>query len=131
MELGYNHMIKYIISGDTRVIRSLFSKFTSKTEYKKIRTFTYYIPAPPDRKNGYQEKEFDQIFNYLMDNDFDLVDIKTEACAGSKSAGMWLVCILGAKTNHACKFDLDIDYAQVAGQQETYIKIDPSIIHDS
>jgi hypothetical protein len=60
------------------VIRSLFAKISKKPNYLKIRSFTYYIPAPPGRKTGYQEKEFDHIIAYLIGKDFDIINFKIE-----------------------------------------------------
>ena len=33
----------------------------SGNKMKEFKTFTYFIPAPPHRKNGYREKEFDKM----------------------------------------------------------------------
>lgn len=112
------------------MINSLIKKFSPKMHYVKVRSFTYYIPAPPERKNGYQEKEFDQIFDHLMSLDFDILDFKTQAYAGEKSSGMWIVCILGAKTEKAAKYNLDIEYTDISKTMESHIQLDPSIEHD-
>lgn len=112
------------------MIRSLFAKISKKPNYLKIRSFTYYIPAPPGRKTGYQEKEFDHIFDYLMENEFDIIDYKLESCSNDSSSGMWIVCILGAKSNKSKDISLEIDYAQIASNNVQHIKLDPSIEHD-
>jgi hypothetical protein len=112
------------------VIRSLFTKNSNKQDYLKVRSFTYYIPAPPNRKTGYQEKEFDHIFDYLMENEFDIIDYKLESCSNDSSSGMWIVCILGAKTLKAKNISLEVDYTQIAAQKVQHIQLDPSIEHD-
>ena len=104
--------------------------FSNKQQYKRTRTFTYFVPAPPNRKTGYQEKEFDQICDFLVGKDFDILDIKMEAFASDTAAGVWILCILGARTTKAATMSLDIDYSHVAGLQTQHIKTDPLIEHD-
>ena len=112
------------------MFNSVKSFFTNKEAYIKTRTYTYFIPAPPNRKTGYQEKEFDQICDYLVGKNFDILDIKMEAFANDTAAGVWILCILGAKSNEAAIMSLDIDYSLVAGLQSQHIKTDPLIEHD-
>ena len=104
--------------------------FNKDREYIKTRTFTYFIPAPPNRKTGYQEKEFDQICQYLLEKDFDLIDIKMQSFGSDTAAGLWILCILGAKTQAAASMSLDIEYSQVANQHPQHIQTDPLIEHD-
>lgn len=59
-----------------------------------VQTFTYFIPAPPDRKHGYREKSFDQLIQKLTKMDFKLVDIKTQAVNNNSVAGMWVIVSL-------------------------------------
>ena len=112
------------------MLNSVLGAFNKKSAYIKIRTFTYFIPAPPSRKTGYQEKEFDSMTEYLLGKNFDLIDIKMESYSQSNSAGVWMICILGAKTQEAANMNLEIDYAQVVQGQEQYIETDPLIEHD-
>lgn len=105
-------------------------KIFNQTNYISVKSFTYYIPAPPGRKTGYQEKEFDHIVAYLIGKGFDIIDFKMQACANETSSGVWILCLLGAKTQLAAKMDIDIDYTQVASEKEQYIKTDPSIEHE-
>ena len=112
------------------MINSLINKFSHQKSYKKVRSFTYHIPAPPQRKNGYQEKEFDQIFDHLMGLEFDILDFKTQAYAGEKSSGMWIVCLIGAKTEKAANLNLDIEYIDVSKEMSGHIQLDPSIEHE-
>lgn len=86
-------------------ITNIFGRF-SKNSYKAIKTFTYFIPAPPQRKAGYREKEYDQIFYNLLQKDFELLDFKNE----SVENGMWIICVLGATTEESAKFNLDIHH---------------------
>lgn len=143
-------LVSYCYSGEFNVllsyIRNIFSHVDSKVErsptknnsvpqktsgdYLGKKTFTYYIPAPPQRKNGYQEKEFDHIFSYLMQEGFDIIDFKLVSGSGENSNGMWIVCLLGALTQEALERELDIDYAQIASLRQTTIQLDPSIEHE-
>jgi hypothetical protein len=112
------------------VFQSVLEVFKRKPKFHAIRTFTYYIPAPPNRKTGYQEKEFDQISDYLVGKDFDIMDIKMETIASATTAGMWVICILGAKTKQAASMSLEIEYSDIASQKKQYIHTDPLIEHD-
>lgn len=112
------------------MFRSIIAKIFGNKKYISIKTFTYYLPSPPDRKTGYQEKEFDQIMNYLIGKNFDIIDFKMQACANEKSSGVWILCMLGAKTIEASKFELDIDYNSIVLSKEQPIQMDPSIEHE-
>lgn len=56
----------------------------------KLQTFTYYIPSPPERKNGYREKEFDRILLNIIKSGFELKGISSQ---GDQN-GMWLIATL-------------------------------------
>jgi len=112
------------------VLQSITNLFRKKKEYKAIKSFTYYIPAPPDRKSGYQEKEFDQIFSHLMKNGFDIIDTKMQSASSNNASGVWVFCLLGAKTNEAAERDIEVDYTTISNGAEQIIKLDPSIEHD-
>jgi hypothetical protein len=112
------------------VLKSALSKIFGSENYLAIKTFTYYLPSPPDRKTGYQEKEFDQITSYLIGRNFNIIDFKMQACANEKSSGVWIMCILGAKDQAAANMDLDIDYNSIVLNKENKIEIDPSIEHE-
>ena len=103
---------------------------TNRQPYKKKRTFTYFIPAPPNRKTGYQEKEFDHLSDYLVGKNFDIIDIKMESYSSESSSGVWILCILGAKTDEAANMKIDIDYSDLIDDSKEYIKTDPLIEHD-
>lgn len=112
------------------MFQSVLDVFKRKQKYHAIRTFTYFIPAPPNRKTGYQEKEFDQISDHIRGKNFDIIDIKMEAFANSSAAGVWIVCLLGAKSSEAASMNLEFEYSEVASQKEQYIHTDPLIEHD-
>ncbi|MBL7666020.1 MAG: hypothetical protein JNM93_12870 [Bacteriovoracaceae bacterium] len=79
----------------------------SRQKYYTIKTFTYFIPAPPNRKKGYQEKEFDKLTYELVKHGHEIISISTQAIASSTTAGMWVLCTLGATTKKAAELDLD------------------------
>ncbi len=68
----------------------LSSVLKSFMQYK-LRTFTYYIPSPPKRKTGYQEKEFDQLVAYINKENFKIENIQTQLSSNHESSGMWVV----------------------------------------
>lgn len=61
---------------------------------EKIRTFTYYIPAPPTRRSGYREKEFDKLMADIVDLGFSIKSLATQSHTGENSSGMWVICQL-------------------------------------
>lgn len=73
----------------------------------KIQTFTYYIPAPPARKTGYREKEFDKVFYEFINKGFEILNVQTQAHTGANSCGMWMIFTLRALTPEAEQLDLD------------------------
>ena len=114
-----------------RVIQSLLKNFLGpKSPYLKTRSFTYFIPAPPMRKNGYQEKELDTITDYLLDNDFDILSREIKVLNTERSSGVWIFFLLGAKTLKAQNLNLNIEGGQISEHNSSDIKLDPAIIHD-
>lgn len=69
--------------------RSLSRLFT-----KEIQTFTYFIPAPPGRQIGYQEKEFDRITCELIEAGWSISEIKTQSLNTSETSGLWVILLL-------------------------------------
>lgn len=61
---------------------------------EKIRMFTYYIPAPPTRRSGYREKEFDKLMAEIFELGFNLKSLTTQAHTGQDSSGIWVLCQL-------------------------------------
>lgn len=72
---------------------------TNKDVCEKIRTFTYYIPAPPTRRSGYREKEFDKLMAEIIDSGFNIKSLVTQAHTGENSSGMWVICQLSGDKN--------------------------------
>jgi hypothetical protein len=85
-----------------------FSRLIGKEEFK-IQTFTYYVPAPPPRKTGYREKEFDSLFYQFMNRGYEVVDFKTVAHTGANQCGMWIILLVRALNAQADKLDLDFE----------------------
>lgn len=83
---------------------SLISNIWSKIRINKpefVQTFTYFIPAPPARKSGYREKNFDSLTNQLSEMGFDIVDIKTQTLSSKEQPGLFIILKLIAKTEEA------------------------------
>jgi hypothetical protein len=53
-------------------------------------TFTYFVPAPPLRKTGYREVEFDKIMRGILTAGFELEDLQTVPSTN----GIFLVGVL-------------------------------------
>ncbi len=91
-----------------------------------IKIFTYFIPAPPKRKSGYQEKEFDKIINGILKKGFEVQQITTSPLSTSLSSGMWVICTLKAKSKSAMKLDIE----NFITEDFSNIPLDPMIEHD-
>ncbi len=96
-----------------------------------IRVFTYYLPAPPPRKTGYQEKEFDLIMTYLQNLGFEILDLKLESHNHDQGAGLWAVCILGAPTKDIYNIKLDIDYNEIAAKDTSSSNLNDQITYEA
>lgn len=91
----------------------------------KIQTFTYYVPAPPARKTGYREKEFDKVFYDFVNKGFEILNVQTQAHTGVDNCGMWVIFTLRALTKEAQKLDLgDFVVADEDRGQNVVIKSD-------
>lgn len=110
------------------MFKSLFKK-----DFFAHRTFSYYIPAPPARKSGYQEREFDAIMDYIQSLGFVLLDFKLQSHSGADHSGLWVITTLGAPTEEIFKKKIDINTTNLyeggpnAGDN---IPLDSSITHD-
>ncbi len=80
------------------------TKPTKPSQYWDIKTFTYFIPAPPRRKSGYREREFDKIMHGILAEGQQIVDWKVHNTEG----GIYVVFILGStkKSNQGPGLDL-------------------------
>lgn len=83
------------------------SSRSSKSGKKKLywSTFTYYIPAPPHRKSGYREREFDKIMQGILSAGFEIESLQTQAVGGPENSGLYIMALL--KTNSKKTFSLD------------------------
>jgi|GEM_PF-777238 len=75
---------------------------------RKIQTFTYYIPAPPDRKTGYREKQFDTLFYHFINKGYEVLSTHVVPNTSGSNSGFWFVCMARAKNKEAEKLDLDL-----------------------
>lgn len=89
-----------------------------------IKTFTYFIPAPPSRKTGYREKEFDKIINGILTSGFELKELQTQTVP----TGMYVIALLKAKNKKAFELDIDLDIQEKFKLQDTHSS--PEIILD-
>lgn len=74
-----------------------------------IKTFTYFIPAPPNRKTGYREKEFDKIMQGIFNSGFELVSLHTQGINGDSHGGLFILAVLKAKSKKIADLDKDLD----------------------
>jgi phosphatidylinositol kinase/protein kinase (PI-3 family) len=84
----------------TRLLSSLLKK------EKSFQSFTYYIPSPPERKAGYQEKHFDQIVNYVLEHNYKINQLNCTPNTQQKHSGMWVILVLECDKKNALKYPL-------------------------
>jgi hypothetical protein len=72
----------------------------------KIQSFTFYIPAPPQRNTSYREKQFDQTFCDFINHGFKIISINTQGHVGGNHSGMWFICVVQALTEEADQLNL-------------------------
>ena len=109
----------------------LNSFFSKKSNYYGVKTFTYFIPAPPDRKTGYQEKEFDSIMGSIVRLGFEIISISPTAYANEQKCGMWVICLLGAKSKEVFEKEVLFDTGEgINADSNKTVPLDPAIIHD-
>lgn len=79
---------------------------TARSGKKTYRTtFTYFIPAPPHRKTGYREVEFDKIMQGILQTGFEIESLKTQS-SGGEQGGLFIVALL--KTNSKKIYEMDL-----------------------
>jgi len=82
---------------------------TLKKAKNSFSTFTYFIPAPPARKTGYREKEFDKILTGILQSGFEIINLQTQSIATEQGAGMFVVALLKAPSSAIAKLDHNQD----------------------
>lgn len=85
------------------LIRKIFIK---NDNHHKIQSFTFYIPSPPPRTNGYREKQFDKIFYDFINKGYEILSFNTQASNSQNQSGMWIICVVRAKNKEAEKLML-------------------------
>lgn len=90
------------------MLRKILDKIKhSMTPAGPIQTFTYYIPAPPPRRNGYREKEFDGLLYKFINQGYEVLSVNTQAHQSAAQAGMWVIFTVKATSKKAAAFDSD------------------------
>lgn len=72
-----------------------------RPELYKVQSFTYYIPAPPERKSGYREKNFDSLFYKIINLGFEILEFKIVPQGQNDHSGFWVCFILRSKNKEA------------------------------
>ncbi|HXH75185.1 MAG TPA: hypothetical protein VNJ08_09490 [Bacteriovoracaceae bacterium] len=72
-------------------------------------SFTYYIPAPPSRKSGYREREFDKILTGILQSGFIIESLQTQSVGNEDGAGLFVIAVLRAPTSAIAKLDFGQD----------------------
>ena len=88
----------------------------SGNKKKEIKTFTYFIPAPPNRKNGYREKEFDKIMQGILQSGFELLDLQTQGM----ETGMFILAVLKVPSKKVGLIDENLDMQDMFKLRDTH-----------
>lgn len=83
-----------------QVKKSGSQKSTKTSKYWDIKTFTWYISAPPSKAGGHREKEFDKIMHGILQSGHEVIEWKLQTVGGEKG-GMYAVFLLGSLTKKA------------------------------
>jgi hypothetical protein len=78
-------------------ILSPLTKRYKRFKYGRITTFTYFIPAPPARKSGYREREFDSVIDKLTTLGFEILSLNQQA----QGAGISVIVTVRALNKQA------------------------------
>lgn len=81
----------------------------------KTQTFTFYIPAPPSRKTGYREKEFDTILFNFINQGYDILEFNTQSSSNAGQSGMWALITVRANRLNASKLNFTDDFLGKSG----------------
>ncbi len=84
---------------------------------KKLRSFTYFIPAPPSRKIGYREKELDTIINHILNNGFSIKKMQTTTISNEKMSGVWVFLLLLPLRADCNDSILDFEYSEIVNKE--------------
>lgn len=68
-------------------------------------TFTYFIPAPQQRRSGYREIEFDKIMKGILETGFEIESLQTQA-GGGDQGGLFVLAVL--KTSNKKIYEMDL-----------------------
>ena len=74
-----------------------------------LRTFTWYIPAPPGRKNGYRENEFDKALGRFIRNGHEVISLHTVPHHSPQGGGCWVIVLARTLSDKAISFSADED----------------------
>lgn len=98
---------------------------TGKKVYRT--TFTYFLPAPPHRKTGYREIEFDKIMQGILMSGFEIESIQTNATGGD-GGGLFILAMLKTNSKKVFEMDLKLDIQERFKLSHTHSS--PDIILD-
>ena len=104
--------------------KSTSAKPTKASRYLDIKTFTYFIPAPPKRKTGYREREFDKIVHGILSDGHEIIDWNMQGAEG----GVYVVFILGSLNKKALGAGLELH--EKHGLKERHSNPDIELLDD-
>jgi hypothetical protein len=109
--------------------KNMAKKVKTKKKLQEFFTsFTYFLPAPPHRKTGYREKEFDKIVTGILQSGFEIVHLNTQTVSTEASSGLFVHFILKTKDPKVIKLDMNHEIQDQFKLQHTHSS--PDIILD-
>lgn len=107
------------------MIEILKNLFKSQKPNFKIQSFTFFIPAPPNRSTGYREKQFDKVFFDFINKGYEILSFNTQAYSSPNQSGMWIVCVVRALNEQAEPLSLnELMHDQVKGKSDIKSEIE-------
>ncbi|HLE10511.1 MAG: hypothetical protein A2504_14395 [Bdellovibrionales bacterium RIFOXYD12_FULL_39_22] len=96
-----------------------FKRISPFYSYRR-QSFTYYIPAPPQRSRGYREKQFDTIFYNFINRGFKIISSHIQPHHGEDQSGLWVMIIVEAINSAAEKLLLEEEITNNLFPEEIY-----------
>jgi hypothetical protein len=98
------------------------SRRSGKKTYRK--TFTYFLPSPPQRRSGYREIEFDKIMQGILSSGFEVENLQIQGAG----AGLFIMALLKTDSKKVFELDLNQDFHERFKLSNTHAS--PDIILD-
>lgn len=90
-------------SGLKNWLESLWLKL-QVPEFKRVQSFTFYLPAPTQNRKGFREKQFDTLFKNFLNLGFKIIKYNITQLNRGDQAAIYLCFIVKAQTFEALRY---------------------------